>query len=107
MSIELLATNVSVPEIITHPTDINATAPSNAVFTCSASAACSDLSFKWKRLNSVLPKKSSLSKNDTTSSLIIPNVTRDDVGEYYCVVQANDKKSQSNTARLRFSGVYT
>ena len=99
-----LETYVSAPEIFSHPTDLKITAPSNAVFTCSASA-CDDLTFEWKRMNSNLPKKSLLSQNGTKSILSIPNVTSDDVGEYYCVVLANNKTSQSKTARLQFLGI--
>ena len=79
----------------------------NAVFKCSASA-CGDLSFEWKRVYSDLPKKSLLSNIGTTSILTIPNVTNDDVGEYYCVARIlnSTNSSQSNIAKLRFSGGY-
>ena len=80
------------------------TALSNAVFACSV-RVCDFVSFKWKRKNLDLPKKSLLSANGTTGILTIPNVTRDDVGEYYCIVEANNRKSQSNGARLQFSGM--
>ena len=103
--LELLAAHVSDPEIITHPVDLNITAPSSAVFTCSASA-CDAVSFEWKRVNSDLPEKSLVSKNGTTSTLFIPDVMGDDVGEYYCVVMAGNKTSQSDIAHLQISGAY-
>ena len=104
MCLELPGTHAFAPEIITHPVDLIVTASSNAVFACSV-RVCDLISFKWKRKNSDLPKKSLLSANNTTSFLTIPNVTRDDVGEYYCIVETNNKMSQSNVARLQFSGV--
>ena len=95
--------------IVIQPTNSSAAAPFSAVFTCSAKAY-GVLSFEWKRLNSDLPEKSfnvmKLSQNSTTSYLFIPNVTSDDVGEYYCDVWANEKASRSHIARLLFSGVY-
>ena len=79
------------------------------MFTCSV-RAYGILSFVWKRLNSNLPKKHFIevksSLNGTTSFLFIPNVTRGDIGKYYCDVWANNKASRSNVVRLQFSGTY-
>ena len=40
-----------------------------------------------------------------TSTLIIPNVTEEDVGKYYCQVWANDYGVKSNPATLHLSGM--
>ena len=103
--VNFLARSIPAPKIITHPTDLTAAASSSAVFKCSASA-CNKYSFEWKRTNSDLPKKSSLSNIGATSFLTIPDVTSDDVGEYYCVAWSNNKTSQSYAAKLQFSGTY-
>lgn len=96
--------------IIIQPSNSSAAAPFSAVFTCSAKAY-GVLSFDWKRLNADLPQKyfteTKVSQNGDTSYLFIPNVTSDDVGEYYCDVWANNKASRSHFAKLQFSGVYT
>ena len=39
-----------------------------------------------------------------TSTLIIANVTEEDVGKYYCQVWANNIGSQSERAHLYYSG---
>ena len=101
-----LATMDFAPQAITHPIDLTVSGPSTATFHCSA-YACDNLEFKWKRINSDLPEKSLLSRSGITSFLYIPNVTSEDVGEYYCVVWANNQSLQSNTAKLQFSGSYT
>ena len=41
----------------------------------------------------------------TTSTLIIPNVTEEDVGKYYCQVWANNIGVRSKTADLYYSGM--
>ena len=108
------------PQIIIHPTNLIVSGPtsSTATFHCSAYACDNlafewkrinknlhNLAFEWKRINKNLPEKSLVSRNGTTSILSIPNVTSEDVGEYYCGVWANDQSSQSNTAELQFSGL--
>ena len=93
--------------IVIQPTDSSAAVPFSAVFTCSAKAY-GVLSFEWKRLNSDLSQQSftemKRSLNSAISYLFIPNVTKDDEGEYYCDAWANNKASRSNIARLQFSG---
>ena len=42
----------------------------------------------------------------TTSTLIIPNVTKQDVGKYYCQVWANNVGVRSEKANLYYSGMY-
>ena len=79
---------VSVPRVITHPTDTSAAAPFSALLICSIQAYGYH-SVIWYRNNNSLPSKaySTLlpSVNVTTSVLTIPNVTSEDVGAYYCV----------------------
>ena len=41
----------------------------------------------------------------TTSTLIIPNVTEEDVGKYYCQVWANNIGVSSEKAELFYSGL--
>ena len=40
-----------------------------------------------------------------TSTLIIPNVTEEDVGKYYCQVWANNIGVRSEKADLYYSGI--
>ena len=96
-----------VPLIRTHPTDTIAAAPFSGVFTCSV-IGCGHLYITWYRREAPLPTKSKStevsSPTVTTSTLVIPNVTNDDVGSYYCIVWANNRASRSNEAALYFSG---
>ena len=100
------------PHIITHPTDTSAAAPFSGVFTCSA-RGYGHLNISWyKKENQFekVPGKCIISQVDnvstTTSTLIIPNVTDDEIGTYYCVVWANKRATQSETATLYKSSMY-
>ena len=57
-----------------------------------------------------LPVKANVSLKTSpefiTSTLVIPNVTDDDVGAYYCLVWGENKASRSNSAKLLLSGMY-
>ena len=81
------------------------------MFSCSVEVHDgSVLQVGWKRKNSALPSKSSysiqlLSSEVTSSKLVIPNVTNEDVGSYYCSVWNSRKGSQSRSAILSFSGL--
>ena len=107
---------VSAPHIITHPTDIFAAAPFSAVFTCSASGY-GKLSVVWFRKDLVmleakpLPSKAIISLESslkvTISTLVIPNVTTNDVGHYYCIVWGKNKASRSDAGKLLLSGMYS
>ena len=46
------------------------------------------------------------SQGVATGTLIIPNVTEEDVGKYYCQVWANDIGVKSKPATLYLSGSY-
>jgi len=96
-----------VPYILTHPTNTSAAAPFSGVFTCSVTG-CGYLNIIWHRRGHSLPTKSqsteASSPTVTTSTLVIPNVTNDDVGRYYCLVWANLIASRSNEATLHFTG---
>ena len=100
------------PLIVSHPTDTSAAAPFSGVFTCSARGYGAPLVVEWKRENSDLPSSSNsstqvLSSGITTSTLVIPNVTNNDVGSYYCMVWNKKKGAQSSSANLSFSGLFT
>lgn len=41
-----------------------------------------------------------------TSTLIIPNVTEEDIGKYYCYVWVNNIRVKSENANLYYSGMY-
>ena len=64
----------------------------------------------WYRNNLPLPTKAHSRQGHqpdyiTISRLTIPNVDKQDVGEYYCVVWANNKKaSRSRSANLMIAG---
>ena len=100
------------PFIITQPTDTSAAAPFSAVFTCSARAV-GPINVVWYRenvLNKLLPEKCTTSQvflpQITTSTLIIPNVTEEDNGKYYCVVWANGLGTKSRRATLYASSMF-
>ena len=105
---------VSAPHIITHPTDTFAVAPFSGVFTCSASGY-GKFSFVWfiedlaLLITRPLPSKVYISQKSslkvTTSTIVIPNVTIDDVGSYYCIVWGENKASRSNAGNLLLSGM--
>ena len=105
---------VPAPHIITHPADTFAADPFSAVFICSASGY-GKFSVVWFRedlalLNAKpLPSKVYISKKSSlkeiTSTIVIPNVTIDDVGSYYCIVWGENKASRSNAGNLLLSGM--
>ena len=104
---------VPAPQIIIHPTDTSAAAPFSAVFTCSA-RGYGYLNITWFKNNKVyyvITDKSRIhqtsSMNVTSGTLVIHNVTEDDMGMYHCQVWASRTASQSRTANLFFSGMYT
>ena len=100
---------VCTPQVITHPTDTSAAAPFSALFSCSVQAY-GYLTVTWYRMNNSLPNKAystlTLSVGVTTSVLIIPYVTSEDVGRYYCVAWANMLAAQSQAANLLLAGNY-
>ena len=106
---------VHAPHIITHPIDTFAAAPFGGIFTCSASGY-GTLSVVWFKKDLAmlefkpLPSKAIISLDTslkvTTNTLVIPNVTANDIGSYYCVVWGENKASRSNTAKLHLSGMY-
>ena len=79
--------------IIPHPINTCAAAPFSAQFNCSVQAYAHHHTITWNRMNNSLPSKAystlTPSVNVTTSVLTIPNVTSEDVGEYYCVALVN------------------
>ena len=99
---------VAFPQVAIHPTDTTAAAPYSALFSCSVQAY-GYLTVTWFKNNiNPVPEKaySKLipSTNITTSILTIPNVTSEDVGTYYCVVQANRRTAQSLGGSLVLAG---
>ena len=96
------------PQVVTHPTNTSASAPFNALFSCSVQAY-GYLTVTWyMNKRNPVPKKAYsrliTSIFMTTSILTIPNVTSEDVGTYYCEVQANRKIAQSLAANLILAG---
>ena len=83
------------------------------MFTCSA-GGYGHRNITWYRKhisNELLPDKcttSQVSSPDiTTSTLIVPNVTDEDNGKYYCVVWANNKLAiRSKSATLYASSMF-
>ena len=94
--------------IVTEPTDTSAAAPFSGVFTCSVEGYGYHNILWYKQSGTALPYKHKIkevtSQGIVTSTLIIPNVTKEDVGEYYCQVWANNRGVRSNTANLYYSG---
>ena len=77
------------------------------MFTCSVSGY-GHQSIKWHKRPGPLPQKVKTneikSHGIVTSTLIIPNVTEEDVGKYCCHVWANNIAVKSNKAHLYYSG---
>ena len=100
---------VAAPQVVTHPTNISAAAPFNALFKCSVQGY-GYLTVTWYKNNKKLVSKKvnhtviSL-LNITASVLTIPNVTIEDVGAYYCVVWAKLKAARSLAANLILAGI--
>ena len=100
------------PLILSHPIDTSAAAPFSGVFTCSAKGYGAPLVVEWKRKNFDLPNNYNsstqvFSSGTTTSMLVIPNVTNEDTGSYYCIVWNKNKGTQSSSANLLFSGLFS
>ena len=62
----------------------------------------------WHRESNELPYKHQIKEISSlriiTSTLIVPNVTEEDAGKYYCQARANNIRIQSNQANLYYSG---
>ena len=100
---------IYVASIVTQPSNTSAAAPFSGVFTCSVSGY-GHQNITWYRRSDSLPPKHRIivetkSQGVITSSLIIPNVTETDVGEYYCQLWVNNLGVRSNAAHLHHSGI--
>ena len=102
----MLCTAVS-SSIVTHPVDTTAAAPYSAVFTCSI-YGYGYQNITWHREANKLPYKHQIKEISSlriiTTTLIIPNVTEQDVGKYYCQVWANNMRTQSDRATIYYAG---
>ena len=99
---------VSPSKIVTQPTNTSAAAPFGGVFTCSVEGYGYQ-HIIWHKQSGVLPHKHKTSKiasgTIVTSTLIIPNITQEDAGKYYCQVWAfNNVGVRSEKADLYYSG---
>ena len=96
-------------KILTHPTDTYAAAPFSGVFTCSV-RGYGYQTITWYKEYGTLPHKHKVnritSNGVVNSTLIIPNVTEQDIGKYYCRVWANNIGVVSKRADLYLSGTY-
>ena len=96
-------------KIVVHPTNTNAAAPFSAVFTCSV-RGFGYQSITWHKQSGSLPYKHKTTEMTShgiiTNTLTIPSVTKEDVGEYYCLVWANNRVVRSKTAHLLYLGMY-
>ena len=98
---------VGFPRVITHPTDTSAATPFSAQFNTSFQLY-GYRTITWYRNNHSLPNKAYstliLSVNVTTSVLIIPNVTSEDVEAYYCEARVKTLILQSLAGNLVLAG---
>ena len=94
-------------QIITQPTNTSAAAPFSGVFTCSVSGYGYQM-ITWRKQPGTLPHKHIIneitSHGIVTSTLIIPNITEEDVGNYHCQVWANKIGVKSGKAVLHYAG---
>ena len=90
-------------------TDTSAAAPFSGVFACSV-IGYGYQNITWYKQSGTLPHKymtnEMTSGGVTNSTLIIPNVTEEDVGKYYCQVWTNNIGVRSEQADLYYSGMY-
>jgi len=98
----------SSSSFVTHPVDTSAATPYGGVFRCSV-YGYGYQNITWHKTSGKLPHKH---KSEEISSprivettLIIPNVTEQDAGKYYCQVWANNIGIQSEQANLYYSGI--
>ena len=93
--------------IVTQPADTTVAAPYSAVFTCSI-YGYGYQNITWHRESAKLPYNHQINEASSptiiTSSLTIPNVTEQDIGEYYCQMWANNIRTQSDRANLYYAG---
>ena len=98
---------VSPSKIVAGPTNTSAAAPFSGVFTCSVISNSHQI-ITWHKQPGILPHKrrttETASHGIVTSTLIIPNVTEEDVGKYHCQVWANDIGVKSDEGFLHFAG---
>ena len=94
--------------IVTHPVNTTAAAPFGGVFSCSA-YGYGYQRVTWHRASGKLPYKHVIKETSSsriiTSTLIIPNITEQDVGKYYCQVWTSNLGTQSDQANLLYSGI--
>ena len=99
----------SPSKIVNQPTDTSAANPFSGVFTCSV-VGYGYQNISWYKQSGTLPYKHKTyevtSGGITTSTLIIPNVTEEDVGRYYCQVWANNIGVRSKKVKLIYPGTY-
>ena len=99
----------SPSSIVIQPTNTSAAAPFSGVFTCSVEGYGFQ-NITWYKRFGTLPYKHNIEdmilQGVVTSTLIIPNVTEEDIGEYYCQVWANNIEVRSISANLHLSGNY-
>ena len=100
---------VLLSQIVTQPANTSSAAPFSGVFTCSVSGYGYQM-FTWRKQPGTLPHKHKTTETTShgiiTSTLIIPNVTEEDVGKYSCQVWANNFGVKSNKAVLHYAGSY-
>ena len=94
--------------MVTQPVDTSAAAPFSGVFTCSA-YGYGYQHITWHKKSGILPYKQKIkeisSSRIVTSTLIIPNVTEQDIGKYYCQAWTYNLGTQSEQANLFYSGI--
>ena len=102
---------VAPSKIVTQPINTSASAPFGGVFTCSIEGYGYQ-HITWHKQSDMLPHKHKTSEITSgaivTSTLLIPNVTQEDTGKYYCQVWAfNNVGVRSEKVDLYYSGMYS
>ena len=94
--------------LVIQPVDTSAAAPFSGVFICSAFGYGYQY-ITWHKKSGILPYKHKIkemsSSRIVTSTLIIPNVTEQDVGKYYCQAWTYNFGTQSKQVNLYYSGI--
>ena len=94
---------VSSPQIIRQPDDVNVTAYSSVLFTCSVHGF-GFVKITWKRIKYGLPITTNVTEertlNKLTSILQITKIVGYYSGQYYCEAENEAGKDTSQTANL-------
>lgn len=90
------------PQLVVEPVNLSVHVTSGnetAILKCNAFGAHT---YTWERKDGAILEKAMLKEGDTI--LVIPDIRREDAGDYRCVVENNAGASTSQYARITVTG---